>query len=483
MIKYNRYICILLLFLANNISSAGGSLDLPDIGDSSGSIVSPDFERLLGKAFIRNVRKNAKIINDQEVESYITSIGYQLVAHSTDNQLSFVFFVVDSPEINAFAAPGGVIGVNSGIILNSHSESELAAVLAHEIAHVTQRHIARSFEKSNQSTLPSAAALLGSILIGIANPQAGAAALAVVEGTRIQSQINFTRENEKEADNVGMLLLSRAGYNPQGMPAFFERLQKKSSYSENIVPEFLRTHPLTSSRIADSKARASGYPKINRADSISYQLVKARLTVDSYKNPADAVAHFGDLITDSPASRNIVGRYGYALGLTRAGEYKAAEEQLDKLISWEPENIYYMLATANVKMEQRDYPAALEIFQQAYRLYPDYQVLIFAYAQCLLDSNQPALALAVLRNYRYHNEYSPLYYELIAQAEGRNGSEVNSVIAKAEYLYLTGETQLAINRLEQIKKKEGLDLYQKETIDSRISQLEQELELEEQLRI
>lgn len=314
--KFNYYI-LLLLLVASNIVQAVGTVDLPDIGDSSGSAVSPEFERRLGKAFMRSVRQHAKIVTDPEVESYIESIGYKLAANSDNNTLAFTFFVVDSPDINAFAAPGGVIGVNSGTILNSRSESELAGVIAHEISHVTQRHMARQFEQAGQFSLPRAAALLGAILIGIANPEAGAAALTIVTGVSAQAQINFTRANEEEADSVGIQLLARSGYDPQGMPSFFERLQQKSEYYQGNAPEFLRTHPLTTSRIAESKARASKYKPVAYVNTASYELVKAKIEVNSYKHSKDAVTVFRDRLANTPAKNKKTARYGYVMALTR----------------------------------------------------------------------------------------------------------------------------------------------------------------------
>lgn len=168
--------------------------------------------------------------------------------------------IVD-PSINAFAAPGGIIGINSGVIVHSHTESELVAVLAHEIAHVTQRHLARSFEETNRYRLPVAAAMIGSILLGISNPDAGVAAITTVVGANIQKRINFTRANEEEADRIGMHLLVRSGFDPHGMPKFFERLQHNLKYQRNTAPEFLLTHPLTISRVSESRDRADGYPK------------------------------------------------------------------------------------------------------------------------------------------------------------------------------------------------------------------------------
>ena len=474
---------LILLLLISNSAQAFNELDLPDIGDSSGSAISPEFERRLGLAFMRSVRQHATIVDDPEIESYIESIGYKLAANSDDNTLAFIFFVVDNPDINAFAAPGGVIGINSGTILNVQSESELAGVIAHEIAHVTQRHMARQFERAGQVSIPATAAMLGAILLAIANPQAGMAALAVVTGANVQSQINFTRANEVEADSVGIQLLARSGYDPQGMPSFFERLQQKSEFYQGNAPEFLRTHPLTSSRIADSKARASRYKHVDYVNTASYELVRSKLEVNSYKNAKDAVKTFKQRLANTPIEKKDPVRYGYVLALTKAGNYYLAREQLKALLSGDKENITYMLAAANIESEQRNYTAALGIFQKAYQLYPDYRPLVLAYAKTLLDSGQPSQARDLLHHYRRQQEPDPAYYDLLAQAEAQNGSMANSAIAKAEYFYLTGDTKLAIDRLIYTQREGKLDYYQREKIIARISQLEYELELEEQLQI
>lgn len=480
--KYSRYILVVPLFISSMVYGIT-SLDLPDIGDSSGSVISPKSERYLGRIFMRSIRKHATIIDDPEIENYIESIGYKLVANSDNNNLTFTFFIVDSPDINAFAAPGGIIGVNSGTILNSRNENELAGVLAHEIAHVTQRHIARTLEKSGQSSVPAALALLGSILIGIVDQQAGAAALAFVTGARLQNQINFTRENEREADSIGIQLLARSDYDPHGIPSFFERLQQKSGYHQNTAPEFLRTHPLTSSRIAESKARAEQYLPSRHTNTINYELVRAKLEFNNYKNVDNAITSFEKRLSDSPAKRNNAVRYGYIMALTKAGEYDTAWQQSQVLLEWDHDNIAYILVATNIALQQGNYDAALDMYQKAYRLYPDYKPLVLAYAKARLDNKQPTEARDLLRRYRRQQELGPAYYDLLAQAESESGSVVNSAIAKADFFYLIGDTKLAIQRLNQVEDEVDLDYYQKEKIAARISQLEYELELEEHLKI
>ncbi|MCZ6803940.1 MAG: tetratricopeptide repeat protein, partial [Proteobacteria bacterium] len=321
------------------------------------------------------------------------------------------------------------------------------------------------------------------ILLAAVHSEAGQAALVVVTGASIQTQIDFTRANEVEADSVGIQLLARSGYDPQGMPSFFERLQQKSQFYQGNAPEFLRTHPLTTSRIADSKARASKYKHVNYVNTASYELVRSKIEVNSYKNGKDAVKTFKQRLENTPSDKKPPVRYGYVLALTKAGNYYLAREQLKALLSRDKENIAYMLAAANIESEQRNYTAALGIFQKAYQLQPDYRPLVLAYAKTLIDSGKPAQARDLLHHYRRQQEPDPAYYNLLAQAEAQNGSMANSGIAKAEYFYLTGDTKLAIDRLIHAMREGKLDYYQREKITARISQLEYELELEEELNI
>ena len=475
---------LLIVFLIPLFVLAASTQRLPDIGDSAGSTISPEFERRLGQGVMRQVYQYAPIILDPEVEAYIQSIGYKLVANSDDNQLPFIFFMTNNTEINAFAAPGGVVGINSGVLLNSRTESELAGVMAHEISHVTQRHMARTFEKASQLSLPVAAAIIGAIMVGIANPEAGQAALALATGLNAQYQINFTRANEEEADRIGMQLLARSGFDPQGMPGFFERLQQASKFYGR-PPEFLSTHPLTSTRIAEAKDRADTYPASEYTDSEKYGLVRAKLFVLAQEFPKDAVKFFEERLNaeDLQDEDRTSVRYGYALALTETGNYHKAREQIKILLNEDSENVTYLLAAARLESAQKNYAAALGIYRESSKLYPEYRPLVLGYAKTLLDAKQPAEARDILRNYGRYHEPDLTFYNLLAQAEAQSGSPVESGIAKAEYYYLSGDTKLAIDRLKYALSQQKLDYYQKERISARQAQLEYELELEEQLEL
>jgi predicted Zn-dependent protease len=473
------------LVLLPILTFAGGANNLPDFADSAGSVVSPEFERRLGKMFLNQVRHIEKVVDDPEVESYIQSIGYQLASHSDNEEQSFTFFVVNNPAINAFAGPGGVIGINSGVILNSANESELAAVMAHEIAHVTQRHLARMFEQQSLLSIPTAAAMVGAILLAVVNPEAGAAAISGVAGLSAQNQISFTRTNEEEADRVGMQTLVRANFNPRGMPAFFETLQRISRYSQSAAPEFLRTHPLTTSRISDSIARAEAYPEKAYNNSHSYELIRYKLLVGSFKTPKKAANHFRDELNkyEGSAKDKLPLRYGLAYSYIENRDFVRAEQQINYLIEDDPDNISYLLLAANSKTEQSNYDAAFKIFKKAYGLFPDYRPVVIAYCRALLDVKRAKEVRGILKNYERHYSHDLTTYSILGQAEAMLGNEIETAFIQAEYYFLAANTKLAIDKLKFIKQQYKLDYYQEQRADARLADFEYELELEENLNL
>ena len=477
---------LLLMFLCAPVKAEVTTLDLPDIGDSTGGLLSPEFERRLGQAFLSQVRKQADIVSDPEINTYIESIGYRLVSQSDNNEQQFTFFVINDPLINAFAAPGGIVGINSGVIMNSDSESELAGVVAHEIAHVTQKHMARSVEMSKKMSIPTLAAMLGAILIATQNPDAGQAALMAVQGASAQAQINFTRTNEQEADRIGIQLLARSGFDPRGMAGFFRKLQQSSRFSAQ-APEFLRTHPLTTRRIADAAARAAAYSGALEVDeSQSFPLVRAKLIVSSHKNPQDAVELFTRrLAGDRQGGERDADRYGYVIALTAAGHYALAREQARRLLAGDPENVAYLLAAADIEVRQGRYDAAFRIFSRAERLYPDYRPLVLTYTNALLKAGQPGLARDKLREFARFQAPDITYFDYLTRAEAEAGDQVESSIANAEYYFLTGETQVAIEQLRHVLRQQAPrpDYYQSERIRARMAFLEQELELERAMKL
>jgi predicted Zn-dependent protease len=394
--------------------------------------------------------------------------------------------VINDPLINAFAAPGGIVGINSGTIINSGSESELAGVIAHEISHVTQKHMARSAEMQSQLSLPMMAALLGAILVATQNPDAGMAAITAVQGGAAQAQINFTRHNEEEADRVGMQLLERADFDPQGMPGFFEKLQKNSRYFAQ-APEFLRSHPLTNNRIADAEARAAEYPRKTRYnESTSYPLIRAKLMVGNFRHPNEAVDYFRNQLAGAEnVDPDGVLRYGLALALLEDKQYDAARELLNGLLAEQKENASFLLAAADLEVRQQRFPEAIRIYERTEKLYPDYRPLVLNFSRTLLQSGNPQRAGELLRKYGKYAEPDLTYYEYLTRAESESGRGIEAGMANAEYYYLSGETRVAIERLRYTLSQERPppDYYQQERIRARLAYFEQELQIEIDLKL
>jgi beta-barrel assembly-enhancing protease len=486
-----RTMLLLLLFGINPFLSAFATeapvptqklpdfLTLPDFGDPSGALISPIEEQQLGAEFMRSIRRSAKVIDDPQVEEYIQDLGYRLVAGADPQPYRFTYFVVRDPEINAFAGPGGYIGVNSGLILLAQSESELAAVLAHETAHVTQHHLLRTFAKESRISVPTMAALLAALVLGSHSPQFAEAAIASTMAGSQQLQINFTRENELEADRVGMQILVSAGYDPRNMAAFFEKLQKATRFDESGVPKLLLDHPVTSERIAYSSSRAEQYPHITPPDDLPFELIRAKLRVITADDPAQVVQYFESALKQKTYTHEQAARYGYALALLGNDQIDQAHEQIKWLLEKSPNRIPYLIAEAQLESAVGKGKDALKIYSDALQLYPRHYPLTILYSEELLHEGQAATARQLLQEYLRHRDARPLVYKLLAQSENDEGSPIESEQALAEYDYLNGQTQSAIdhlNRALRMTKKD--DFYHASRIEARLKELKQQAQLE-----
>ena len=426
---------------------------------------------------MRNVRSALPMVTDPIVEEYVQNLGYRLASHSSNYYRNFHFFVVDSTQINAFAGPGGYIGINSGLILAAQSESEVAAVMAHEIAHVTQRHIARSIEMQKALTIPSMAALLASLVIATQSSEAGTAAIAATLGGTAQKQINFIRQNEKEADRVGIQTLADAGFDPFGMPLFFGRLQKNAKLYGTRPPEFLSTHPVTLNRISEATTRAESYPRVPQYTNLDFLLIQAKLRANDYKNPKQVLADVRRY-KGKGGGKAAVDQYEFALLLSLTENHAAARKVMEKLQKGDPDRIAYRLALARIMTATKDYDAALQVYADTLELYPGEMTVALPYANTLLSSGQLSEAYTLLNKVAETNPSSPRLHKLLAQAAGATGHKVRTHTAMAQYYFLNGYTDQAIEQLKLAEKSPLLTSYQIARIQARISDLERLLELE-----
>jgi len=478
-----RLIPVILLLLGAPIySGIAADIALPEMGDSAGQLISPRDEQQIGQAFFWRLQQSSPLIEDPELTSYIQTLGYRLAANSDEPSLAYTFFMVPDPSVNAFAAPGGFIGVHSGLMLTADTEGELASVMAHEIAHITQRHILRSFERSKRLTIPMTAAMIGAALLGAADPRAGSAAMMAVQAGGVQMQLDYSRVHESEADNLGMQTLVRAGFEPESMPSFFEKLQKASRfYGGGSVPEFLRTHPVTVSRIADARGRAVNYKVTPRlGDESQFYLMKEKLRVMTSSNMTELLAHYNAAMADSAQNNDAI-RYGYALALLKSGQHTLAREALQPLLDKDHDKLAYQLALAQIEMKVGRVKAALAIYEDNQSLYPDDLALSLEQVTALLQVGRPHDAAKLLQTQLDLGEPSGQLYRLMAKAKGDMGQKSQAHSWLAEYYYESGQVKAAADQLRLAAEAAGSDEYQRAKIASRLREVQNSLaRMEEQ---
>lgn len=433
-----------------------GKIELPDLGDSSGTLITAEEEKELGEAFFHSLHSQITISQDAEIQQYIQTLGHRLAAHSDMPSHPFYFFVVMENDINAFAGPGGYIGVNSGLILMTESESELASVIGHEIGHVTQRHLYRSAEAANRMSIPTMAATLAGILLGMQSPAAAQAAIIGIQAGNVQFQINFTREHEAEADRVGMQTLAEADFDPRSMPTFFERLQQSTRFYGQNVPEFLQTHPVTASRISDTRGRADIYPYKQYPDSLGYQLTKAKVRVISSTNDTDTLKFFQARLHQGTDDQRLVARYGLGLITLKLQKFKEAEAIFQELHKTYPNQIQYTSALALTALEARDFSTAVVRYQQLAAQYPENEAIKLDYINALIKVGKFGQAKDNLGQLNPETQKQPIYWELLAEVYNRLNQPAESHRYLAEYYYVTGQVHDAILQIKLAQKAKGL---------------------------
>lgn len=451
------------------------TLDLPDMGSSADAVMTSGAEVQLGKAFMRSVRQSLPVLDDPMTTSYVESLGRSLVVADPTTTGSFTFFVIDQPTVNAFAGPGGYIGVYSGLVLAAETESELAAVIAHEISHVTQHHLLRSIEDQGKLGVPAIALMVAAAILGAqVSSDAGAAAIVGIQAAAIQHQINFTRDNEKEADSLGISRLAKAGYDPYAMAGFFERLSKSSRLYENNAPEFLRTHPVNSNRIADALGRADDHGARQRPDSLRFQLARASLRQRSYSRPDQSVAHFRDTLREGRVRNEIAERYGYALALERALRLPEAQAETARLLAAKPGVEEFIALDARLDQKQGRSDTAVTKLRQAVGLAPDSWPLRVAYADALMSAGKPAKAMDELLVVSRLRPGNAMLYEMLEQAAIKAGNKGATFRFRAEKLYAEGDLEPAIRQLEVAMRQRDLPYHDTAEIQARLETWKEE---------
>ncbi len=452
---------------------------LPDLGESSRAELSPQTERRIGESIMNQIRlREPSYVDDHEVNDYLAKLGRRLVEASGDPTGRFHFFAIRDNSVNAFAMFGGYIGINTGTILAAQTESELAAVMAHEIAHVTQNHLARQMAKEKQNTIPALIAMAIGILAARSNTSVAAGTIASAQAGLVQSQLAYTRDFEREADRVGFQSMESARFDVNGMGDFFDRLQKATHLYENNAPVYFRSHPLTVERMSDMQNRAQHAPYRQVVSSLDFYLVRAKLRVQALP-PKDAVVEFERLLQEKKYSSEIATRYGLALALLRANDIKGAKRVSADLKPQRGDSPMLAGLTASIDEQSGDFKEAQEIYRQALLRFPQSKSLVYGYADSLYAAKEYRQALAFLEKQLISDQSDFVLYGLQAKNYAALGQRVQQCRAQAEFYFLQGQLGPAIEQLQFAQQEKNGDFYELSAVDARLREL-RKLQIEEE---
>jgi predicted Zn-dependent protease len=475
-----RKTLLLLTLLATGATSGN---ELPDFGSAADAVLSKSRERQIGRSAMLQLRNAGAVLDDPMLTEYVTLLGSKLASQANDGEHRFEFFVVNDSRINAFAMPGGFIGINSGLILASDNESELAGVLAHEVSHVTQRHIARSLYDNQRSSIVSIATMLAALVLGAATDVSGEATQGLMmagQAAMAQRQLNFTRANEQEADRIGIEVLASAGFDPNGMASFFEKLARRYGTTGQVLPEYLRTHPMSSSRVAEARSRARGLPsQANAGDSFAYGLAKARLralTPATGEQALEVFEAFGQ--SEEPADR-----YGRALAFMRVGLNDNAERIFRDLVSANPSITAFRIGQAEALFADGLTDQAMTVYRDALALSPRNIPLTISYAERLITAGEAAEAHRVLLDLLNNVPPTPAQIQLIARAANAEGDIANAHQYMAEYYLSIGNLPLALSQLRLALELPDISEIQRSRFRARLEQIIEYIPEEERERI
>jgi len=495
----------LALALAAASTAAPAQQRLPDIGSSADTLLNPAQQREYGQMLLAQLRHYDYVLDDPLVDGWLRQMGGRLAATSDQPEQSFTFFMIKDRSVNAFATLGGYIGTNAGLVLMAEREDEVAGVLAHEIAHVTQAHVLRGAERAQRDSVPILLAMLGALAAasqgGDSTTNAAMAALASAQGLMIQRQIDYTRSNESEADRIGMRTLSRSGYDTDAMASMFERMQALSRTNQGgereRMPDYMRTHPVTTTRISEARQLAEQHGRGGRgvlatsalagnnpllppglrpggldgaAAGSQFGWARERLRALSANTPSEAIAEYGRL---ARAGRlDDAQRYGLAVAQIRANRPEQAARELEVLLERHPGDTWLQLGLAEAESRQGRHDSADARYEDLVRRMPRNRAVVLGYAEALVERNHAAAgrrAQDILRPLMPGSTEDPVFHRLFARASEIAGDPVRAGEAWAEAAFLSGRAEQALVQLNTLRRRDDLDYYARARIDARIA--------------
>lgn len=445
-------------------------LSLPELGDVSQTVLTALDERRIGEQIMRDVSTSDEVVQDVEIIDYLNNLGNRLVSASSDKQQKFNFFVVQDSSINAFAMPGGVIGVHTGLILATNTESELASVLGHEIGHVTQHHMARMLASQKYNTFKNIAGIALALLVARANPDLASGALTTSAAVGIQNQLDYTRDHEREADRVGLQILDRGGFDVRAMPAFFTTLQRGTRFAEGSAPSFLRTHPLTGERIADVENRVSQMTYRQVPDSVEFQFVRAKIIATN--GSADTnIEVFKQNINEHKYTNEAAEHYGLAVAYLRKNALPLAEKEVAWLKRNAPQHAMIENLSARLQVLQNNPQQAAKQYATVLKLYPDNRALIYGYADHFLAIKQADSAIQLIKEKQSLYPNDAQFYDVLAKAYTMQNKLLLSYQAQGESYFRKYDLKQAMEQMELAVKANDGDFYQKSIVEARLTEL------------
>ena len=443
---------------------------LPDLGSAGDLELSPQMERRLGESIVREMRRDPQFIDDPELSEYLGTIGARL-SQAMGARQDFEFFGVRDPTINAFALPGGFVGVHTGLLAAADTESELASVLAHELAHVTQRHIARMLGQQKQMQLPVLAAMAAALLLGRARPDLAGGASVAVQGAAASAQLAYSRDFERDADRTGLQALSAAGYDARAMAVFFEKMQRSQRVSDDgTLPGYLRTHPVTTERIADAQNRTAALPYKQHPDSVEFHLIRAKLRSEG-GDAQDTVTLFERAVSEKRYANEAAARYGLVSALLRARRAQAASAEMAKLRATGASSPMVDALEARVRQANNDVAGAEKVLAQARSRYPASRPLLYAQVAVQQDASRHEQAIAALNQAVRDSPGDPRLRALQSRSYAALGKRLLQHQAQGEYYALLGSLPAAIEQLQLARGAGDGDFYQLSVVDARLKEL------------
>jgi len=463
-----RYLAFVVIILSQWLTATAIASNLPDLGNEFRSAISISDERLMGDLMMREIRAAGLAHPDALVNEYIRHVGNRLTPYMSMpyNDLHIKFFAIKDDSINAFAFFGGHVAVHSGLIMVTNTESELAGVMAHELAHVSQQHLLQQITESKRAMPVTLAESLVAIALGV--PELIIPALA----GQAQQMLNFSRQYEHEADRIGVQILAKAQFDPQGLPNMLERMEHQLRYN-NKPPEYLLTHPLSESRIADTRNRANELHYKRKSNSNMFHLVKARINVQSASNLNHFIEESEHTLNTQRYSNKLAAHYAHAYALLLNDKPEQAWDALDSLITAYPDDLIIQLTAVDIEMQMHRTTQAKQRIQHLLQVYPDSAAVLLQYADLLLQAKDPKQAKKILAKYKQLHTPEPMYYEYVRQSEGMLGNQVAVYEANAEWYLLHGDFGSAITQLSTGLENIKNDQKTKTRIEARIEEVQE----------